>query len=595
MKKIIINLLFLIFSFLIVAQASASTEDIVKNIFKVKSYNIDDINNKYNYSQYGSSVYIWNNKLITNAHVILDEDKKLVWNYEICKSTDFTSTPDCFTTAKVLYYSIEDDIALLELDWSFSLGNWVAFSGKELELSDSVKVYWYPSNWWYTITFTEWKISGYSEWYYKMDANLDSWNSGWWAFDENDKLIGIPTQVSMGYTTLGMIIPMDKVNKFLAKSTSDIKYNNELTKQNFKDYISDRQADLKKNNISNDYFHIDNLGKYGFETSNLDYDNDKEIVKYLLYSKTWSKKTSVTIYNLKWYGDMTEEESDKVNKKAEESIKESASSSEVINFKKLKLMWRDFYVTVMKSWNNLNLDFSTGNNGYNIYYNISSSIDDIEWLKKALIMLLIGMKYDLPLEWEIYTTMDLWDITFKTWSGQLLSKSMYYAGIIDNTIYIYDNNYNTYYGSITNQELSLSDTEKSLSSKIDKKFIDDLMTYLEYYYDTSEYKVLKDNLGNNILYILGANSKWDITLSYSLFLSKDDETIKQYSILFRIPKKTYEKWDNSNITKILEDFIKNKLVLNNETITIVGANPAVDIESHIDIEAMEEAMVEVKE
>jgi hypothetical protein len=59
----------------------------------------------------------------------------------------------------------------------------------ETRSRETVKVYGYPSNGGDTITFTEGKISGFDKGHYKIDANLDSGNSGGGAFDKDNNFI----------------------------------------------------------------------------------------------------------------------------------------------------------------------------------------------------------------------------------------------------------------------------------------------------------------------------------------------------------------------------------------------------------------------
>jgi S1-C subfamily serine protease len=54
--------------------------------------------------------------LITNAHVIYDEDEETAYNdIEICKTDAKTNKVNCFTTATVQYYDKDKDLALLKV------------------------------------------------------------------------------------------------------------------------------------------------------------------------------------------------------------------------------------------------------------------------------------------------------------------------------------------------------------------------------------------------------------------------------------------------------------------------------------------------
>jgi hypothetical protein len=54
------------------------------------------------------------NKILTNAHVVLDEDGEMLNNYSLCISARFTSKPICKTSLKLLSYDMDKDLALLE-------------------------------------------------------------------------------------------------------------------------------------------------------------------------------------------------------------------------------------------------------------------------------------------------------------------------------------------------------------------------------------------------------------------------------------------------------------------------------------------------
>jgi len=130
-------------------------ENIENNIFKIYSYIDNKEDSIYEAISIWSSVLYWD-KLLTNAHVILDPDWIPYWNYEICKTTNFKKDPICNNIWVLEYYNPDKDLALLSLYNKKDKKNTLKLSNKNLKIWDKVWVYWYPNNWWNTITYTEW-------------------------------------------------------------------------------------------------------------------------------------------------------------------------------------------------------------------------------------------------------------------------------------------------------------------------------------------------------------------------------------------------------------------------------------------------------
>lgn len=171
---------------------------------------------EYVIMQAGSAVTVAPNTIITNAHVVLDHNNEPTGLYEICQTFDTRVSPECVTHATLQYYDRARDLALLTIPQDVSgFEDPVEFGSGSLDLGATVTVYGYPANGWSTITLTQGKISGYESKKYKIDANIDAGNSGGWAFDEQDRLVGIPSFVMEGYTTLGYMVGMDDVQEFI--------------------------------------------------------------------------------------------------------------------------------------------------------------------------------------------------------------------------------------------------------------------------------------------------------------------------------------------------------------------------------------------
>lgn len=74
MKKFLIAALVpLVF---LASHSLVQAESPVQKVYKIKSYELDETEGTYREAGYGSAVLIRNNQIITNAHVILNDDEE---------------------------------------------------------------------------------------------------------------------------------------------------------------------------------------------------------------------------------------------------------------------------------------------------------------------------------------------------------------------------------------------------------------------------------------------------------------------------------------------------------------------------------------
>lgn len=292
MKKLLIWILF----FIIPLWVFAATPE--TRVFKIESYTLNEITNTYELYSYGSSVLVWDWLVYTNAHVVLDEDWEPLWNYRVCKTIDFRKKPVCFSVWKLLYYDENNDLAVLKI-WDPKV-NPVSRSKINLEIWNQVKVYWYPSNWWNTISYTEWKISWYENWFYKIDANLDEWNSWWWVFNSSGYLVWIVSSIKLWYTTMWYFIPMDKLESFMNKKSLSITNYDEILSSDFvsfdnslRNVFSNSKYDWK--DFSTDYF-----SKYSLQVYDYNVDTDKKFYDFYLSDKEENNFLSVSNLEYMW-------------------------------------------------------------------------------------------------------------------------------------------------------------------------------------------------------------------------------------------------------------------------------------------------------
>lgn len=384
MKKIIF-----IFLFFFLFPLFTNADDNINKVFKIESYEFNELNNSFILKQYWSAVYMEDNLIYTNAHVVLDSENEPIWNYRVCKTTNFKDDPICFTIWKLVYYDVKNDLAVL------TIGNpWtdiVIKSDKTLKVWDDVNVYWYPSNWGKTITYTKWKISWYESWFYKIDANIDSGNSWWWVFDSDWNLIWIAFSVKIWYTTLWYIIPIDKINDFKNKiNVNSIKnYEWWVNKIFFRNTLTVNNT-IWSTNFSNSEIELSNFSKYWFDITYYQVDIDKKF--YLLWLQNDNKETHITINNMSFLWMDYDDNIDNMYKDSENEFKKLKENWIISAYKlrKLKIKNKDTLLMFFsdKEWNvSLYLATEISKNNFQFITISSDNIKNksfLNWVKLVL-------------------------------------------------------------------------------------------------------------------------------------------------------------------------------------------------------------------
>lgn len=98
--------------------------------------------------------------------------------YEVCQSRMFDREPKCFSSARLVSYDEENDLALLTVEQSADLPALPLSMVSRYRIGDPLIIYGYPSIGGSTITRTAGRIAGYSEPFYKVDGIIDRGNSG---------------------------------------------------------------------------------------------------------------------------------------------------------------------------------------------------------------------------------------------------------------------------------------------------------------------------------------------------------------------------------------------------------------------------------
>jgi len=224
MKNFFLWILLVSTIFSISIKTNATTTDVTSPIFKIHAYSYDKVSDIYTFEQYGSAVLIANNLLLTNAHVIADENNEINLQYEACQTVFEDKKPVCFSTLQLLRYDKINDLALLQIvNPNDTMPVYVTMWSGTVQMWVTVRVVGYPANGGSTITTTQWTIAWFENGLYKTDANIDNGNSGWGTFNADWEFIGIPTFVVKGQTTLGYVIPTSVIKNFVG-GTSGISY-----------------------------------------------------------------------------------------------------------------------------------------------------------------------------------------------------------------------------------------------------------------------------------------------------------------------------------------------------------------------------------
>ncbi len=292
MNKIVSYLIYLLLFFIWFYNFTFA-EDNLQQVYKIESYKHEDLLKQYYLEQYWSSIYMGNWLIYTNAHVVLDDENEPIWNYRVCKTIDFKENAKCFSVWELLYYDTVNDLAVLKVNSTEN--KWVNISKKELSVWDTVKVYWYPSNWGETITYTEWKISGYEKWLYKIDANFDAGNSWGWVFDSDWNLIWMAVSVWVWYSTLWYVIPLDKINNFIANKWENIEKYDKKPSSSFVSYTLWKNSAIGANTFKNDYISLSNYVNNWLFVNDYSFDTSKE--NYVLSLADKNNETSIHISN----------------------------------------------------------------------------------------------------------------------------------------------------------------------------------------------------------------------------------------------------------------------------------------------------------
>ena len=140
MKKILLGSLLVCAIFFAFSKISAQSTN-TDAIFKIQAYSYDKFSDMYMLRQYGSAVLIADNILLTNAHVVTDDNNAFTLQYEACQTLSEQEPPKCFSTLQLLKYDKTADLALLQIiNPSDTMPEPVTMGSGTLEVGSNIRI-----------------------------------------------------------------------------------------------------------------------------------------------------------------------------------------------------------------------------------------------------------------------------------------------------------------------------------------------------------------------------------------------------------------------------------------------------------------------
>lgn len=254
LKKIFLSLLFA----LILTIPAHAAEDFsqMNPTVKVVSYKKLFIGQVLGYGSGSGTVISADGLIVTNHHVIFDEDKfKPLDTFEVCITFDVQKEPVCQYTARLVAYDKDMDIALLKINETDVFGNRLSdlkflnyHNNAAPKEQKEIRVAGYPGSGGKTITITKGQISGFEEFndyqYFKTDTDFDHGSSGGTALDPEGNYVGIPTYIRSYAENVGYFLDLREARGWLDEQVKK----SAMGDREAEDYLERELARFKKAN-----------------------------------------------------------------------------------------------------------------------------------------------------------------------------------------------------------------------------------------------------------------------------------------------------------------------------------------------------------
>jgi hypothetical protein len=224
MKKFLLLLILI----LIPSTASAADFSSMNPTVKITSYKYLFNGQVQAYGSGSGTVLTSDGLVLTNNHVIFDEDEfRPLDAFEVCITFNFSEEPDCTYTASLLHNDRDIDLALLKIEGVSGLKFLEASASVDPKEGDKIQVVGYPGSGGDTITITQGQISGFESYsnhkYFKTDSDIDHGNSGGTALDSLGRFIGIPTYIRSYAENVGYFLDVREAVPFIEKNKGNAK------------------------------------------------------------------------------------------------------------------------------------------------------------------------------------------------------------------------------------------------------------------------------------------------------------------------------------------------------------------------------------
>lgn len=234
--------------FLLPSITHAEADEILSETVKIISFNLTNNNHVLEKTLGSATIISADGLLLTNNHVVTDENDEPYEAFAICVVTDEKERPECVFTASIIAKDKGLDTALMQIHKNDIYGNsiptlpFLTYENVELpSVEEKISLIGFPGVGGETITLTEGQISGYDEKegikQIKTDAVISTGNSGGTAKDSSGNFIGIPTYLRSYFGTIGYIVPLAEALPWLLENISKDPKANEFAKKLLEDHL----------------------------------------------------------------------------------------------------------------------------------------------------------------------------------------------------------------------------------------------------------------------------------------------------------------------------------------------------------------------
>ncbi len=231
MRKTAIFFLVICLTKLSLPTSFAQRDTIISETVKIISFNLTANNHVIEKSLASGTLISKDGLILTNNHVVIDFNDEPYEAFAVCTVSDTQEKPDCLYTAALVAKEKSTDMAILKINPKDVFGNdipdfpYLNYQDNSLpSIGEKVVVDGFPGIGGKTLTSTEGQVSGYEEresiTHLKTDATISVGNSGGTAKDSQGRFIGVPSYIRSNISTLGYIIPLEEVEKWITDNIS---------------------------------------------------------------------------------------------------------------------------------------------------------------------------------------------------------------------------------------------------------------------------------------------------------------------------------------------------------------------------------------